>query len=147
MTRMAELVRLETADEGTLRDINALLKELSQSPEKRECSLELLQMITKSPESELWTVQESGSILGMATLVVVMKPGGITARVEDVVVHENVRGKGFGRMLMEKVIERARARGATMAQLNSRPSRGAANALYQKLGFKKHETNSYYLNL
>lgn len=144
---MAELVRLETANEEALHDVNVLLKELSQSPEKRECSLELLRTIVESKESELWTVQESNSILGMATLALVRKPGGITARVEDVVVLERERGKGLGQMLVKKIIERARERGATMAQLNSRPSRTAANALYQKLGFKKHETNSYYLNL
>lgn len=144
---MAELVRLETASKEALHDVNVLLKELSQSPEKRECSLELLRTIVKSKESELWTVQESNSILGMATLVLVRKLGGITARVEDVVVLERERGKGLGQMLVKKIVERARERGATMAQLNSRSSRTAANALYQKLDFKLHETNSYYLNL
>lgn len=144
---MTELVQLKTADERILRDINALLRELSLSPEKRECSLNLLRAIVGSGESELWTVRRNGATLGMATLALVVKPGGITARVEDVVVLERARGMGLGRMLVEKLIERARARGATMAQLNSRPSREAANALYKKLGFKLHETNCYCMNL
>lgn len=144
---MAEIARLQTANEQTRNEINALLRELSQSPEKRECSLSLLQKIVKSKESELWTASENGVIVGMATLALVVKPGGITARVEDVVVLERERGKGLGRALIEKILERARAHGATMAQLNSRPSREAANALYQKIGFKIHETNSYYLHL
>lgn len=144
---MVKLVQLRKVDEKTLRDINTLLHELSKAPEKRECSAKLLRAIVESAESELWTAQDAGKILGMATLALVVKPGGITARVEDVVVLGRERGKGLGRTLMEKIIERARVRGATMMQLNSRPSRTAANALYQKLGFKQHETNSYYLHL
>lgn len=144
---MAEFVRIQKASDKILSDVNALLKELSKTPEKRECSPALLEKIVQSDESELWTVQESGSIVGMATLALIHKPGGITARVEDVVVLARERGKGFGRGLMERIIERARARGATMVQLNSRPSREVANALYQDLGFMLHETNSYHLNL
>jgi len=76
-----------------------------------------------------------------------LKPEGTVARFEDFVVAESQRGKGLGTMILEKLIERARARGARAIQLSSRAERTAANALYQKLGFKVHETNSYYMNL
>ena len=142
---MAELTRLEKIEENTLDELNALLQQLSERAP--QCTPELLKNIVESSVLELWVVKDEGEIVGMGELVLVLKPEGMIAQIEDIVVDEAHRGKGFGKMISEKLIERARARGARIIQLSSRPSRTAANALYQKLGFKQHETNSYYLEL
>ncbi len=142
---MADLVQLTSAVETSLGEVNMLLKQLSERVPP--CTIELLKNIVESPVLELWVVKDGEKIIGMAELALVLKPEGVIAQVEDVVVDEVHRGKGFGKMLSEKLIERARAHGARAIQLSSRASRIEANALYQKLGFKKHETNSYYLNL
>lgn len=142
---MADIVQLKSADEGSLIEINALLRQLSLT--HKQTSLDDLQQVLHSPETEVWVAKESGGIVGMAALVLILKPGGVVGRIEDVVVDEGQRGKGLGRLLMEKLVERGKARGAEALHLSSRPSREAANTLYQKLGFKVHETNSYYLNL
>ena len=83
----------------------------------------------------------------MGQLVIILKLEGVIAQVEDVVVDETRRGKGLGKMISEKLIERAKARGVHMLQLESNPTRTAANTLYQKLGFIVHETNVYRLKL
>lgn len=137
--------RLKSADEAVLRDINVLLQQISGR--LKDCSMELLERIIKSPEVELWVIKEAGEIVGMATLALIARPEGIAARVEDVVIRDGERGKGYGTKLLKKLIERARARGASIVQLTSNPSRTAANKLYQKLGFTLHETNSYRLDL
>lgn len=142
---MAELARLESADEGALAAINALLRQLSERVPA--CTPELLERIVASSLHELWVVREGDAIVGMGELAIVLKPEGVIAQIEDVVVGEAHRGKGLGRALSEKLIKRARAHGARMVQLSSRASREAANALYKKLGFKLHETNSYQLML
>ena len=142
---MAEFVRLEKVEENTLDQINALLAQLSERAP--HCTPELLKSIVESSAVELWVAKENGVIVGMGELVIVLKPDGAIAQIEDIVVDEAYRGKGFGKMISEKLIERARAHGARAINLSSRPSRTAANALYQKLGFKQHETNSYYMNL
>src|SRR3989338_7804327 len=142
---MADISRLEVIEAATLDDINALLKQLSERVPA--CTLELLQNIVTSPAVELWVARESGSIVGMGELAITLKPEGVIAQIEDMVVDAGHRGKGLGKMISEKLIERARARGARTINLSSRADRVAANGLYQKLGFKKHETNSYYLNL
>jgi ribosomal protein S18 acetylase RimI-like enzyme len=41
------------------------------------------------------------------------------------------------------MIERASALGAVSVDLTSRPSREAANRLYQRLGFVRRKTNVY----
>ena len=142
---MADIVQLTSADAETLRQVHALLRQLSSR--NKEISLEYLREVLQSPQTEVWVAKENDTVIGMATLVLMLKPSGIVGRVEDVVVDEGQRGKGLGRLLMERLIERGKVRGAATLQLSSRPSREAANALYQKLGFKLHETNSYYLNL
>lgn len=143
---MTEVVQLTSADEKSLGEINILLRQMS--PRVPECSQEVLERVFKSADAELWVAQEGGgAIVGMGELVVIHRPEGSVGRIEDVVVLEAYRGQGIGKKIMEKLIERARERELPSINLSSRPSREAANALYQKLGFKIHETNSYYLNL
>ena len=70
-------------------------------------------------------------------------PTGRKALIEDVVVDQNYRGKGYGKVMIEKVMELCRNKGNVTLMLTSRPSRIVANQLYQSLGFEKRETNVY----
>ncbi len=140
---MAEILRLERVDQKSCSEINELLQQFNG----RSASLESLQTLIENPMSELWAAVEEGAVVGMATLVLVQKIAGVSTRIEDVVVHENFRGKGIGKALCQKLIERARERGAYSIHLTSRPDRVAANELYKKLGFTLHETNAYRMEL
>ena len=86
---------------------------------------------------------ESGRIVGSMTLAMFRIPTGLRAWIEDVVVDEDARGRGIGRVLNERALELARDAGARTVDLTSRPSREAANRLYQRLGFVERETNVY----
>lgn len=88
-----------------------------------------------------------GKIMGMLTLVVFRIPTGVRAWIEDVVVDEAARGRGAGEALTLAAIERARQEGAKTIDLTSRPSREAANRLYQRVGFKPRQTNLYRFDL
>jgi ribosomal protein S18 acetylase RimI-like enzyme len=83
------------------------------------------------------------AILGSMTLAWFRIPTGVRAWIEDVVVDRDARGKGVGEALNLHAIERARLLGARTVDLTSRPSREAANRLYQRIGFKPRETNVY----
>ena len=74
-------------------------------------------------------------------------PTGTRAWIEDVVVDEAARGSGMGAALNQAALDHARLRGAKTVDLTSRPSREAANRLYQRLGFEPRETNVYRLTL
>ncbi len=106
-----------------------------------------LQAIVSSDSSILLIASEEGMILGSLTLVVFPIPTGIRAWIEDVVVDGDARGKGVGALLNETALTMAKARGAKTVDLTSRPSREAANRLYQRLGFVERETNVYRFNL
>jgi ribosomal protein S18 acetylase RimI-like enzyme len=79
----------------------------------------------------------------MLTLIVFRISTGVRAWIEDVVVDETARGRGVGEALSQEAVRRALALGARTVELTSRPSREAANRLYQRLGFVRRDSNLY----
>ncbi len=102
-----------------------------------------LKRIVQSDASRLLVAKVDGAIVGSLTLALFPVPTGLRAWIEDVVVDENVRGQGIGAALNQEALKVARDQGARTVDLTSRPSREAANRLYQRLGFKQRETNVY----
>ena len=86
---------------------------------------------------------EDGAILGSMTLVVFPIPTGTRAWIEDVVVDSEARGRGVGEALNRRALDIAGELGARTVDLTSRPSREAANRLYQRIGFVQRDTNVY----
>lgn len=104
--------------------------------------------IVDDPRSVLFLAHDDdGSVIGALTLASYRLPTGLKAWIEDVVVDEAGRGRGVGAALNEAAIDHARAWGAKHVSLTSRPSREAANRLYQRLGFDRYETNVYRYTL
>ncbi len=92
--------------------------------------------------------REAGDhILGSLTLAWFRIPTGVRAWIEDVVVDEAARGHGVGDLLNRAALDRARELGAKTVDLTSRPSREAANRLYQRIGFVARDTNVYRYSL
>lgn len=108
---------------------------------------EALAAIVADANTQLLVAEHDGNIVGSLTLIFFRSPTGVRARIEDVVVSESARGLGLGRLLTDDAIRRARAAGAKAIGLTSRPSRAAANGLYQSMGFERRETNVYELKL
>lgn len=106
-------------------------------------STEVLQAIVDSPDSVLYVARVDGRIVGSLTLAFYRIPTGLKAWIEDVVVGETARGHGVGEGLNRAAIAEAGERGAKHVSLTSRPSRAAANRLYQRLGFVPYDTNIY----
>jgi ribosomal protein S18 acetylase RimI-like enzyme len=102
-----------------------------------------LHEIASSPATALFVARVDGMIVGCLTLVTFRIPTGLRAIIEDVVVDGDARGSGVGAALSRAAIAEARRRGARTVDLTSRPSREAANRLYQRLGFSLRETNVY----
>jgi ribosomal protein S18 acetylase RimI-like enzyme len=91
----------------------------------------------------IFVATKEQEIVGLLTLVIFRIPTGVRAWIEDVVVDESARGHGVGEALNRAALDDARRRGAKTVDLTSRPSRAAANRLYQRLGFVARETNVY----
>ena len=100
--------------------------------------------IVASPATVMLLARETdGTVVGALTLVLFRIPTGLRAWVEDVVVDESARGRGVGVALGQEALRRATAAGARTVDLTSRPSREAANRMYQRLGFELRETYVY----
>ena len=111
-------------------------------------SADALDRIVASPASHLLIAEtDDGTIVGSLTLVVFPIPTGLRAWIEDVVVDAAARGSGVGEALNRVALDLARDLGAKTVDLTSRPSREAANRLYQRLGFVARDTNVYRLAL
>jgi ribosomal protein S18 acetylase RimI-like enzyme len=121
--------------------INGLLPQLSPSVVVLEESD--LRNIVDSESTKLFLAIDEDGVFGMLSLVLFRIPTGRKAWVEDVVVDEKARGRGVGKLLTEHAIQVAREHGAHSVDLTSRPSREAANALYQRVGFEQRVTNVY----
>ena len=103
--------------------------------------------MVNSAASDVIVARLDGVIVGTLTLVVFRLSTGVRAWIEDVVVDEAARGHGVGDQLNRFALELARQKGARSVDLTSRPSREAANRLYQRIGFTPRETNVYRFSL
>ena len=63
------------------------------------------------------------------------------------IVDDTYRGKGLGEAVLLDLINWCKSVGVEVIELTTNPKRLAANGLYQKVGFKLHETNHYLLKL
>ncbi len=106
-------------------------------------SREQLEAIVACPDSVLLLARLDGHIVGSLTLATFRIPTGLKAWIEDVVVDDAARGHGVGAALNRAALDEAQRRGAKDVNLTSRPSREAANRLYQRLGFALRESNLY----
>jgi ribosomal protein S18 acetylase RimI-like enzyme len=138
------ITRLTEADAATAAAITALIGDLSSSG--RTLSLEGLRALLAQQNAAQFIARDGDAIVGMATLATYRIPTGVKAIIEDVVVLQSQRGRGVGEALVRAALALAKEQGAKGVDLTSRPSRIAANRLYQRMGFTQRETNVYRLD-
>lgn len=135
----------KSANEDLLSGINQLLPQLSTSAPP--LTMADLEELVSNSALTFFVAYDGDVVVGTLTLVIFPIPTGLRAWIEDVVVDEAARGLGVGIALTNAATDEAQLRGVRSVDLTSRPSREAANALYQKLGFKLRETNVYRFSL
>ncbi len=131
-------------DDELIAAFNRLIPQLSRSAAVP--APDAIREIVEAPASTVLIARDGldhGRIVGLLTLVVFRIPTGVRAWIEDVVVDEALRGRGVGEALSQEAIQRAVGAGARTVELTSRPSREAANRLYQRLGFVRRDSNVY----
>ena len=142
-------MRVEKAMEVTDQLVAAMAMLVPQlSSSNAAPTREQLQEMVTSPATTLLVARnDADEIVGTLTLAMFRIPTGLRAWIEDVIVHGNQRGQGIGEALTRHALQVAQEAGATTVDLTSRPSREAANRLYQRVGFERRETNIYRYKL
>lgn len=100
-----------------------------------------LAMMLDNPQGCLLVAEEDGRVVGMCSgqLLVSTAEGGFSLLVEDVVVDEEWRGRGVGRLLMEAISDWARDKKVRRLQLLADRNNAPALAFYRRLGWKGTE--------
>ncbi|WP_291363937.1 1-(5-phosphoribosyl)-5-[(5-phosphoribosylamino)methylideneamino]imidazole-4-carboxamide isomerase [Acetobacter sp. UBA5411] len=99
------------------------------------------------PERLLFVARQDGIIVGSAQLVRPSRSNeaqAMNASVTQFHIAPYARGTGLGRILLEEIINGARAMGYQFLNLDVRESQNRAIALFLSLGFEKWGTNPYY---
>lgn len=92
-------------------------------------------------ESVFACLAVDGEIAGYAIIDTQILP---ESELFNIAVAPEYRGKGFSKLLMEYVLDKAKAKGAETVLLEVRVSNNAAIGLYEKYGFVKNGTRKGY---
>jgi ribosomal protein S18 acetylase RimI-like enzyme len=138
---VVEVQPLQEATESVVAQLAGLVRQLSESAPP--LTGDQLRAVLQCPSNTLLTARLDGKIVGMLTLVVFPLPTGGRAWIEDVVVDEAARGHGIATALTREAVRIAHEGGVRSVDLTSRPSRVAANRLYESLGFELRDSRVY----
>lgn len=93
------------------------------------------------------TVKDGDMLVGMGWIFPRQTLLRNQAVIEDMVVDEAYRGKGYGETILRDLIDWAKRNKIEVIELTTHPGRIAANSLYKKCGFVLHETNHYLFDM
>lgn len=139
-----EISTVRDVDDELVAAFARLLPQLSRTAAPPDAAT--LRAMVGWPGTSVLTARVDGPILGLLTLVTFPIPTGVRARIEDVVVDSSARGRGAGAALTQEALRLARSAGARTVDLTSRPSREAANRLYERLGFQRRDSAVYRIS-
>jgi len=96
-----------------------------------------VQMLTLDHHA-VWVAEDEGRVVGLVTasLRPTLYHSGPSALIDELVVDANARGQGVGRALIEAVVTWALQRGASEVEVSTGMDNEAAQALYQRCGFR-----------
>ncbi|WP_329369971.1 GNAT family N-acetyltransferase [Streptomyces sp. NBC_00669] len=109
----------------------------------RPLDRETVKRIVGCETGTVLVARSGGEIVGTLTLVLLPLASGPRGRVGDVVVDGAARGQRVAALLTGHAVRLAREAGARSVDLTSRPERGAANRLYERLGFAARRSTVY----
>lgn len=137
---MAATVEFASGDDlDAMADLLAELFALeSDFAPERDKQLAGLRHILDNPASgRLFVLRVDGRVAGMANALVTISTaeGGRVLVLEDVIVGSAWRGGGFGRRLVEHVLDWAKAEGMSRVTLLADKDNAPALAFYERLGF------------
>ena len=131
-------MRVEVVREATEEIQAALVRLLPQlNPTLPVPDMARLKRLVADPAVTLLVAKDGEDIVGTTTVIVYTTPFWIKARLDEVVVDVDARGKGVGEALVKAALDVGRAKGAQVAELQSGRGemRQAAHRLYERLGF------------
>ena len=126
------MITIESLNKSHSKDVvKILIDSFSKNYDKK-----INESIFSSDEVDGIVALEKGNVLGYASIHYIKKITRKSGIIEDVVVKENQRGKGIGKLLVNNLIEKAKKNNCDKIILSSSEKN---LKFYQKLGFQKNE--------
>ena len=126
------MITIKSLDKSHSTDvIKILIDSFSKNYDKK-----INESIFSSDEVDGIVALEKGNVIGYASIHYIKKITRKSGIIEDVVVKENQRGKGIGKLLVNNLIEKAKKNNCDKIVLSSSEKN---LKFYQKLGFQKNE--------
>ena len=126
------MISIESLNKSHSTDVvKILIDSFSKNYDKK-----INESIFSSDEVDGIVALEKGNVIGYASIHYIKKITRKSGIIEDVVVKENQRGKGIGKLLVKNLIEKAKKNDCDKIILSSSEKN---LKFYQKLGFQKNE--------
>jgi len=138
-----KLARVEPATLEDLDDLVELVMELFRIEEDFQPDRSLqehgLRLILEQPNrGRIFVLRTDHKIIGMANLLITISTavGGFVLVLEDVIVHPDHRGHGYGTLLVNHIIEFAREKGFKRITLLTDKMHAESQRFFAKFGFE-----------
>ena len=138
-----ELLTHQQVNDTLQNKITKLYYQLNDSIKQ----LSLSQILEENRNLIFALCSDDDEVVGIAMMATYRVISGHKGMIEDVVVDQRHRGKGIGRMLMEKLLQEGRNRELDEILLFSGHHRTPAINLYKSLGFQLKDSGLYRLPL
>jgi len=96
-----------------------------------------LSSVFENPASAYWVIEENDKLIGGAGIFPTSGLPSDTCELVKLYLYPEARGKGMGKALINKCLEKAKALGYENIYLESMPELNQAVSLYERLGFEK----------
>lgn len=112
--------------------------------EKKQHSL--IELLSNHSNSFILLMKNNEEYIGLATCFELISTFQVKPYIyiHDVVIHSSQRGKGYGKMLMEKISEIAEEKKCCKITLEVREDNNSALKLYKDLGYKDCDPVMYF---
>jgi ribosomal protein S18 acetylase RimI-like enzyme len=133
-----EAVDLRGAVPADADDVAALLTQLGYPCEAADAA-ERIAIVQDNDRQALVVARSRGAVCGLLSLdfMYYLPLGTTTCRVTALVVDDDARGQGIGRLLLRDAERRARQGGAARLEVTSAGHRTEAHAFYRACGFSE----------
>jgi ribosomal protein S18 acetylase RimI-like enzyme len=127
------------ADESDVSRLLVLAEGFMRGTATYEERLSILESALRDPDYELWIAKVSGEIVGFIDLWIIHDfcHGGKLSYIQNLYVTPKYQGLGIGSQLLQKIIERAKERGALEIHVVTKFDNERAIQLYKKHGLTK----------
>lgn len=145
---MAELIQIRRAGKSDVRSVKALIDELEKWDSEMAIFSPIYEKYLKQPNTFMYLVIHPND--GVVAFISckgqqLLHHLGWVYEIQELIVTVAHRGKGYGRLLVDKIREEVEMLGAKSLEVTSNKRRLEAHAFYEAIGFRNsHEKFTIY---